>query len=116
MKRFMKSVNWPKPDYAISNIPYNLIFTTKFNESLIYDYFMWQFEFIVGGWRRWIRLKYSNQIKLLVIILIGYGNYGIYCCQKEENMYSLPCGIYGELLYYENVSLMLVSFLGSIHI
>ena len=37
----MKSVNWPKPGYAsitcstISNIPYNLIFTTKFNDSLI---------------------------------------------------------------------------------
>jgi hypothetical protein len=34
----MKSVNWPKPGYAgitcsaISNIPYNLIFTTKFND------------------------------------------------------------------------------------
>jgi hypothetical protein len=37
----MKSVNWPKPDYAsitcstISNIPYNLIFQTKFNDSSI---------------------------------------------------------------------------------
>jgi hypothetical protein len=37
----MKSVNWPIPGYAsitcstISNIPYNLIFTTKFNDSLI---------------------------------------------------------------------------------
>jgi hypothetical protein len=37
----MKSVNWPKLGYAsitcstISNIPYNLIFTTKFNDSLI---------------------------------------------------------------------------------
>jgi hypothetical protein len=37
----MKSVNWPKPVYAnitcstISNIPYNLIFTTKFNDSSI---------------------------------------------------------------------------------
>jgi hypothetical protein len=35
------SVNWPKPGYAsitfstISNIPYNLIFTTKFNDSSI---------------------------------------------------------------------------------
>ena len=41
MKRFMKSVNWPKPGYAsitcttISNIPYNLNFTTKFNDSSI---------------------------------------------------------------------------------
>jgi hypothetical protein len=46
----MKSVNWPKPGYAsitcstISNIPYYLIFTTKFNDSSIlisiisYDY------------------------------------------------------------------------------
>ena len=37
----MKSVNWPKPGYAsitcstISNIPYNLIFTTKFNDFSI---------------------------------------------------------------------------------
>ena len=35
----MKSVYWPKPGYAtcstISNIPYNLIFTTKFNDSSI---------------------------------------------------------------------------------
>ena len=33
----MKSANWPKPGYAsiISNIPYNLIFTTKFNDSSI---------------------------------------------------------------------------------
>ena len=41
MKRFMKSVNWPRPGYAsitcstISNIAYNLIFTTKFNDSSI---------------------------------------------------------------------------------
>jgi hypothetical protein len=41
VKRFMKSVNWPKPGYAsitcstVSNIPYNLIFTTKFNDSSI---------------------------------------------------------------------------------
>jgi hypothetical protein len=37
----MKSVNWPKPGYTsitcstISNIPYNLIFTTKYNDSSI---------------------------------------------------------------------------------
>jgi hypothetical protein len=41
----MKSVNWPKPGYAwgyasitcstISNIPYILIFITKFNDSSI---------------------------------------------------------------------------------
>ena len=45
----MKSVNWPKPGYnqvpkpgytsitwsSISNIPYNLIFTTKCNDSSI---------------------------------------------------------------------------------
>ena len=37
----MKSVGWPKPGYAsitcsiISNIPYNLIFTTRFNDSSI---------------------------------------------------------------------------------
>ena len=37
----MKSVNWPKPGYSsitcltISNIPYNLIFKTKFNDSSI---------------------------------------------------------------------------------
>jgi hypothetical protein len=46
----MKSVSWPKPGYTsitcstISNIPYNFIFTAKFNESSIlitiisYDY------------------------------------------------------------------------------
>jgi hypothetical protein len=40
-KQFIKSVNWPKPGYAsitcltISYIPYNLIFTTKFNDSSI---------------------------------------------------------------------------------
>jgi hypothetical protein len=50
VKRFMKSVNWPKPGYTsitcstISNNPYNLIFTIKFNDSSIlitiisYDY------------------------------------------------------------------------------
>ena len=37
----MKIVNWPKPGYGsitcstISNIPYNLIYTTKFNDSSI---------------------------------------------------------------------------------
>ena len=37
----MKSVNGPKPGYAsitcstISNVPYNLILTTKFNDSSI---------------------------------------------------------------------------------
>ena len=37
----MKRVSWPKPGYAsitcstISNNPYNLIFTTKFNDSSI---------------------------------------------------------------------------------
>ena len=41
LNRFMKSVGWPKPGYAsitcsiISNIPYNLIFTTRFNDSSI---------------------------------------------------------------------------------
>ena len=46
LKRFMKSVNCSKPGYTsigytcitcwkISNIPYNLIFTTKFNDSSI---------------------------------------------------------------------------------
>ena len=61
----MKNVSWPKPGYAsitcstISNIPYNLIFTTKFNDSSILitiiscDYNV--FEFVVGGWTRWWR-------------------------------------------------------------
>jgi hypothetical protein len=37
----MKSVSWLKPGYAsitcstISNIPYNIIFTTKFNDASI---------------------------------------------------------------------------------
>ena len=40
-KRFMKSVNCSRPGYTsiayskIENIPYNLIFTTKFNDSSI---------------------------------------------------------------------------------
>ena len=40
-QRFMKSINCSKPGYAsitcskISNVPYNLIFTTKFNDSSI---------------------------------------------------------------------------------
>ena len=40
-KLLMKSVSWPKPGYAsltcstISNIPYNLIFATRFNDSSI---------------------------------------------------------------------------------
>ena len=41
MKQFMKSINCSKPGYAsiicskIENIHYNLIFTTKFNDSWI---------------------------------------------------------------------------------
>jgi hypothetical protein len=41
LRRFMKSVNCPKPDYTsitcskIGNITKNLIFTTKFNDSSI---------------------------------------------------------------------------------
>ena len=41
MGQFTLSVSWPKPGYAsitcstISNIPYNLIFTIKFNDSSI---------------------------------------------------------------------------------
>ena len=40
-ERFMKSVNCSRPGYTsiayskIENIPYNLIFTTKFNDSSI---------------------------------------------------------------------------------
>ena len=78
----MKSINCTKP--KISNIPYNLIFTTKFNDSSIlinYVYFMWLFEFVVGDVTiptqvikynqnflqavQPIRLQYLNQIKLL---------------------------------------------------
>jgi hypothetical protein len=89
----MKSVNWPKPGYAsitcstISNIPYNEIFTTKFNDSLILitiiscDYLNlsltdehvddvtiptqvieYNQNFLQTDYP--IRLKYSNQIKL----------------------------------------------------
>ena len=35
LKRFMKSVNCFKPVSQISSIPYNLIFTTKVNDSSI---------------------------------------------------------------------------------
>ena len=89
----MKSVYWPKPGYAsitystISNIPYNLIFTTKFNDSSILitiiscDYLNLSLAdehvgdvtiptqvieyyqiFLQADYP--IRLKYSNQIKL----------------------------------------------------
>jgi hypothetical protein len=53
----MKSINFSKADYTsitcskILNIPYYLICTTKFVDSLILiykDYFMGQFEFVVG--------------------------------------------------------------------
>jgi len=52
--RFMKSVYCSKPGYIsityskIANIPYNLIFTTKFNDSSIfnYDYFMGLFKLV----------------------------------------------------------------------
>ena len=53
----MKSVNCCKTGNTsancskISNIPSNLIFTTKFNDS--YDYFMGLFEFVVGKWICW---------------------------------------------------------------
>jgi hypothetical protein len=88
----MKSVNWPKPGYAsitcstISNIPYNLIFTTKFYDSSILitiitcDYLNlsladehvgdvtiptqvieYNQNFLQADWP--IRLIYSNQIK-----------------------------------------------------
>jgi hypothetical protein len=54
----MKSVNWPKPGYAsmcstISNIPYNLIFKTKFNDSSILitiiscDFYRWRMNTLV---------------------------------------------------------------------
>ena len=90
----MKSVNWPKPGYSsitcstISNISYNLIFTTKFNDSSILitiiscDYLNlsladehvgdvtiptqvieYNQNFLQAN--RPIRLQYSNQIKLL---------------------------------------------------
>ena len=89
----MKSVNWPKPGYAsitcstISNIPYNLIFTTKFNDSSILitiiscDYLnlSWRMNTLVMSQyqprlssitKKPIRLKYSNQIKLLTYVCI----------------------------------------------
>jgi hypothetical protein len=90
----MKSVNWHKPGYAsitcstISNIPYNLIFTTIFNDSSILitniscDYLNlsladehvgdvtvptqvieYNHNFLQADYP--IRLKNSNQIKLL---------------------------------------------------
>ena len=88
----MKSVNYSKPGYItcskISNIPYNLIFTTKLNDSSIlitiisYDYLnlslaneyvgdvtiptqviKYNQNFLQAD--QPIRLQYSNQIKLL---------------------------------------------------
>ena len=90
----MKSVNWPKPGYAsitcstISNIPYNIIFTAKFNDSSILitiiscDYLnlsladehvgdvtiptqVIEYNQIFLHVDSPIRLEYSNQIKLL---------------------------------------------------
>jgi hypothetical protein len=81
------SVNWPKPDYAsitISNIPYNLIFTTKFNDSsILITIISWDYLNLsladehVGdvtiptqvieynqNFLQAIRLKYLNHIKL----------------------------------------------------
>ena len=89
----MKSVDWPKPGFTsitcstISNIPYNLIFTTKFNDSSILitniscDYLnlsladedvgdvtiptqviQYNQNFLQADYP--IRLQYSNQIKL----------------------------------------------------
>ena len=92
-KRFMKSVNGPKPGYAsvscstVSNIPYNLILTKCFNDSSIlitiisYNYLNLSLaDEHVGDVTipiqiieynqnflhvdKPIRLKYSNQIKL----------------------------------------------------
>ena len=93
---FIERVNGPKPGYAsitcstISNIPYNLIFTRKFNDSSILitiiscDYFNlsladehvgditiptqvieYNQNFLQAD--EPIRLKYSNQIKLFKI-------------------------------------------------
>jgi hypothetical protein len=53
----MNSVRYSKPGYTsiacskLSNIPYNSIFTTKFNDSSMnfnYDYFMGLFVFVIG--------------------------------------------------------------------
>jgi hypothetical protein len=55
--RFMKSVNWPKPGYAsincstILNIPYNLIFTTKFNDSSILIKRLFHVTIWIDRWR-----------------------------------------------------------------
>jgi len=56
----MKIVNCTKPVYTsiscskISNIPYNLIFTTKFNEpSILITIISCDFEFVVGEWICW---------------------------------------------------------------
>ena len=48
----MKSVNFSKPSSKMFNIPYNLIFTTKFNDSSIlititsWDYFSVMNEYV----------------------------------------------------------------------
>jgi hypothetical protein len=54
----MKSVNCSKPGYTIitcskiQHILYDLIFTTKLNDYLDfnYDYIMGLFEFVIGEW------------------------------------------------------------------
>jgi len=94
----MKSINCTKPGITcskISNIPYNLIFTTKFNDSSILitiiscDYLNLSLANEYAGDVRIptqvikynqkflhadqpIRLQYSNQIKLFYIIWLVY--------------------------------------------
>ena len=103
----MYSVNWPKPGYAtISNIPYNLIFTAKFNDSSILitiiscDYLNvsladehvgdvtiptqvieYNKNFLQAEYP--IRLKYSNQIKLYIKCIY------IYIYILENNIYCI---------------------------
>jgi hypothetical protein len=51
----MKSVRFSKPGLAsitcskISNIPYNLIFTTKFNSSILITIISWNYLNLFGG-------------------------------------------------------------------
>jgi hypothetical protein len=56
----------------IENIPYNLIFTTKFNDSSIfnYDYCTWPFKFVIGKWICWWRHNTIPCLHTLFIIQI----------------------------------------------
>ena len=73
----MKSVNWSKPGYAsitcstISNIPYNLIFTTKYNDSSILITIFFHVTIWICRWRMntLVTLQYQPRLSSITIIV-----------------------------------------------